>query len=156
MESGTDLAPPKGVFCGSNSAGNLISLKDIGIEWPDHFSVRVESSTSRSSRWQRFHLRYSLGRRSGTRRLRYDYLPPGSEDFETVIHDYTDSLTYIIDRRVGTCKINAGVDIPDVSPILDPIRFFVKHEANFIFNPPEKAWELNGFRSRKYFHRPLY
>ncbi|CAF4028184.1 unnamed protein product, partial [Rotaria sp. Silwood1] len=39
-----------------------------------------------------------------------------------------------------------GVEIPDVSPVSDPIRFFVKNEAQFIFNPPENAWEFNGYR----------
>ncbi|CAF0925763.1 unnamed protein product [Rotaria sordida] len=147
MESNDALSPPKGVFCASGPGQNLISLKDAGVSWPNHFSVRVDTSTSRSSRWERFHLRYDQGREQTSKRLRYDYMPPGSEDFITVIHDYTDNITYIIDRQVGTCNINRGVEIPAVSSLRDPIRFFIKHEAHFIFNPPEKAWEFNGFRS---------
>ncbi|CAF3437333.1 unnamed protein product [Rotaria sp. Silwood1] len=147
MESIDALSPPKGVFCASGPGQNLVSLKDAGVSWPNHFSVRVETSTSRSSQWERFHLRYDQGRESSSKRLRYDYMPPGSEDFTTVIHDYTDDITYIIDRRVGTCNINKGVEVPAVSSIRDPIRFFIKHEAYFIFNPPEKAWEFNGVRS---------
>ncbi|CAF2621337.1 unnamed protein product [Rotaria sp. Silwood2] len=147
METTDALEPPKGVFCASGPDQTLVSLKDIGVSWPNRFSVRVDTSTSRSSRWQRFHLRYDLGRDGGSRRLRYDFMPSGSEDFQSIIHDYSDNLTYIIDQRVGSCKINAGVYIPDVNFIYDPIRFFVKHEAHFIFNPPENAWESNGFRS---------
>ncbi|CAF0870687.1 unnamed protein product [Rotaria sordida] len=146
METADALSPPKGVFCASGPGQTLISLKDAGVIWPNHFSVRVETSTSRAPRWERFHLRYDQGRESGSRRLRYDFMPPGAEDFQSVIHDYTNNLTYIMDLRVGSCKINSGVDIPDVSPIRDPIRFFVKHEARIIFNPPENAWEFNGFR----------
>ncbi|CAF3474627.1 unnamed protein product [Rotaria sp. Silwood1] len=146
MESSNDLSPPKGVFCASGPGQNLVSLKDAGVGWPNHFSVRVETSTSRSSRWERFHLHYDQGREGASRRLRYDYMPPGAEDFQSVIHDYTDNMTYIMDLRVGSCKINNGVEIPDVSPVSDPIRFFVKNEAQFIFNPPENAWEFNGYR----------
>ncbi|CAF3591913.1 unnamed protein product, partial [Rotaria sp. Silwood1] len=147
IETTDALAPPKGVFCASGPGQTLVSLKDVGVSWPNRFSVRVDTSTSRSSRWQRFHLRYDQGRDGGSRRLRYDFMPPGSEDFQSIIHDYSDNLTYIIDQRIGSCKINAGVYIPDVNFIYDPIRFFVKHEAHFIFNPPENAWEFNGFRS---------
>ncbi|CAF5002684.1 unnamed protein product [Rotaria sp. Silwood1] len=146
-ETADALAPPKGVFCASGPGQTLVSLTDVGVSWPNRFSVRVDTSTSRSSRWQRFHLRYDQGRDGGSRRIRYDFMPPGSEDFQSIIHDYSDNVTYIIDQRVGSCKINAGVYVPDVSPISDPIRFFVKHEAYFIFNPPRNAWEYNGFRS---------
>ncbi|CAF5102569.1 unnamed protein product, partial [Rotaria sp. Silwood1] len=136
MEYSNELSPPKGVFCASGPGQNLVSLKDAGVGWPNHFSVRVEASTSRLSQWERFHLHYDQGREGASRRLRYDYMPPGAEDFQSVIHDYTDNLTYIMDLRVGSCKINNGVEIPDVSPVSDPIRFFVKNEAQFIFNPP--------------------
>ncbi|CAF2467235.1 unnamed protein product [Rotaria sp. Silwood2] len=144
-ETSDALSPPKGVFC-ENPGQTLVSLKDVSVGWPNHFSVRVETSTSRSSRWERFHLRYDQGRDGNSRRLRYDYMPPGAEDFRSVIHDYTDNVTYTIDLRVGSCTITSGVEIPDVSPIRNPIEFFVKHEAYFILNPPENAWEFNGFR----------
>lgn len=152
LETNDQLSPPKGVFCDSGPGPNLVSLTDYGISWPEHFNVRVETSTSQTARWQKFHLRYSHGREDGVRRLRYDFMPPGAEDYESVIHDYSDNLTYAIDRRVGTCKITRGVDIPDVSPIRDPIRFFVKNEAKFIFSPPQKAWEFNGFRRKRTKH----
>ena len=147
-ESADTLAPPKGVFCKNKDDQNLVSLQDVGIEWPNHFSVRVEASSSRSSEWQRFHLRYNLGRNNSTRILRYDYMPPGSEDFQSIIHDYTAQLTYTIDRRTGSCRITRKIDIPDVSPLRDPIEFFIKHENRLIFNPPQKAWEFNGYRCK--------
>ncbi|CAF1456183.1 unnamed protein product [Rotaria magnacalcarata] len=146
LESATALSPPKGVFCYSGPGQDLVTLKDVGVEWPNHFSVRVDASTSRSAKWQRFHIRYNQGREGESRRLRYDYMPPGSEDFESVIHDYNDNLTYTIDRRVGSCKISAGVRTSPVSAISNPILFFIIHEARFIFSPPEKAWEYNGLR----------
>ncbi|CAF1537295.1 unnamed protein product [Adineta steineri] len=147
IESNDQLSPPKGVFCDSGFGQHLISLRDAGIEWPERFSVRVEASTSRSEQWQRFHVRYQHPER-GPRRIRYDYLPPGStEDFQSIIHDFGDNLTYIIDHRVGSCKINRGVEYPDVNPILDPIGFFIKHERRFIYRGRDPIWELNGVRS---------
>jgi hypothetical protein len=148
METANQLSPPKGVFCSSGPNQTLVSLQDVGVSWPNRFSVRVDASSSRSSQWQRFHLRYDQGRDGGSRRLRYDYLPAGAEDYESVIHDYTEDLTYTIDRRVGTCRIERGVAIPEVSPTRDPIRFFIRNEAKFIFSPPENAWEYNGLRCK--------
>ncbi|CAF4738921.1 unnamed protein product, partial [Rotaria sp. Silwood2] len=51
METADALAPPKGVFCASGPGQTLVSLKDVGVSWPNRFSVRVDTSTSRSSRW---------------------------------------------------------------------------------------------------------
>ena len=149
IESSEQLIPPKGVFCDSGSDQNLITLQEAGIEWPSHFSVRVEASSSLFSQWQRFHLRYDRGFERGSRRIRYDYMPPGADDFESVIHDYQDNLTYIIDRRYGSCKINRGVELPNVSPIRDPITFFIKYERAIIFSSHEKIWEFNGFRCKR-------
>jgi len=142
------ITPPRGVFCDNVRPQDLVSLRDVGIRWPYRFNVRIEASTSRSTDWQRFHLFYHRGDGDSSSRLRYDYLPQGSEDYQSVIHDYTDNLTYIIDRRLGTCQINRGVEIPDVNPLVDPIRFFVKNEATFLFNPPENAWEKKGSRRK--------
>ena len=155
MESTSALSPPKGVFCSSGEGQKLISLKDAGIVWPNRFSVRVETSSSRSSRWQRFHLRYNQGRESEARRLSYDYMPPGGEDYRTVVHDYDDKLTYNIDRRLGTCQITRLGEFPDVSPIRDPIEFFIKHEAKIIYDPPQNAWEFNGYRGKRDRKSPL-
>ena len=149
IESAEQLAPPKGVFCDSGPDQNLISLHDAGIEWPERFTVRVEASSSRSGQWQRFHLRYDHLQERGPRRIRYDYLPPGSEDFQSVIHDFGDNLTYIIDRQTGLCQINRGVEYPDVSPTRDPIGFFIKHERRFIFRGRNRAWEFNGYRRKR-------
>ena len=148
-ESSDQLVPPKGVFCDSGPGQNLISLREAGIGWPDRFSVRVEASSSRSPQWQRFHLRYDRGFNRGSRRIRYDYLPPGSEDFESVIYDFGDNLTYTIDRRVGSCKITNGVEVPDVDPFRNPIGFFIKHEDRFIFRTAPRIWERNGFRCKR-------
>ncbi len=151
LETASALSPPKGVFCSSGPGQELLSLTDAGIDWPNRFSVRVEASTSRTTEWQRFHLRYDNGRdRDGSsRRLRYDYMPPGAEDYHTVIHDYANDLTYSIDRRVGSCRIRSGIRLPNVDAVRDPIRFFVENEDRFIYSPPEKAWEYNGLRRKK-------
>ena len=152
IETATQLAPPKGVFCNAGPGQNLKSLTENGIEWPNRFSVRVEASSSRSQSWQRFHLRYDGGRGpASSKRIRYDYLPPGSEDYESVIHDYGDNLTYIIDRRIGSCRISRGVWARNVNPLSNPIEFFIKHEDKFLDNPDEKIWEFNGYRRKKYF-----
>lgn len=148
LENPSDLAPPKGVFCKNKNGQKLVSLEDVGIVWPDHFSVRVETSSSRSAAWQRFHLRYSLGRRGARRLLRYDYMPPGSEDFQSVIHDYDERLTYVTDLKTGSCQVKRKVEDQDVSPIRNPIEFFIKYEEFLIFNPPKKAWEFNGYRCK--------
>ena len=148
IESTDQLAPPKGVFCKNNGSQNLISLEDIGIEWPDHFSVRVEASSSRSSQWQRFHLRYDAGDRRRGRRIRYDYLPPGSEDYRSIIQDFGENLTYAVDLRTGACKIDRLMRTPEVSPTQDPIDFFIRHENRFITNEDRKNWEFNGFRCK--------
>lgn len=148
IESTDQLAPPKGVFCKYNGTQTLASLSEIGIEWPDHFSVRVEASSSRSAQWQRFHLRYDRGRGRAGRRIRYDYLPTGSEDYRSVIHDYGENLTYSIDRRTGACGIGRLVPMLDVNPIRNPIEFFIKYERDFISNNPGKVWEFNGFRCK--------
>lgn len=148
QESASDLSPPKGVFCTGGDPAALVSLDQLGIYWPDFFSVRVETSTTRLSKWERFHLRYDSGRRSGSRRIRYDYLPSGADDFRSVIHDYTDNLTYSIDRRVGSCQVTRGVEYPDVSPLRNPIEFFIKHERHTIFDPPKNRWQFNGYRCK--------
>jgi hypothetical protein len=148
IEDNTALAPPKGVFCKSGNEQTLASLDEIGIGWPNYFSVRIDASSSRSTEWQRFHLRYNQGRDGTSRLIRYDYIPPGADDFSTVIHDYDSKLTYTIDRRLGTCQINRTTDYPDVSPIRNPIEFFIKYEADFIFSPRPKAWQFNGYRGK--------
>ena len=99
IESRDRLSPPKGVFCSNGPDQNLTFLREVGIEWPDTFSVCVEASSSRSVGWKKFHLHYDRGRERGSRRIPYDYMPPGGEDFQTVIHDYGDNLTYTITRR---------------------------------------------------------
>jgi hypothetical protein len=145
VETGDYFVPPRGVFCKNE---NLKTLEEFGIQWPDYFSVRVEASTSRSTQWQRFHLRYDHNRQFNVRRLRYDYTPPGVQDFLSVIHDYGDNLTYTIDRTIGTCHISRGVEYPDVDPIRDPIGFFLKHEDQFIFNSRDRIWNFNGNRCK--------
>ncbi|CAF1146888.1 unnamed protein product [Adineta steineri] len=147
VETSVQLAPPKGVFCKTGEGQDLISLSDAHISWSNRFSVRVEASTSLSVQRQGFHIRYDSGRDGSSRRLRYDWQPPGSEDYQSVIHDYGNELTYTIDRRVGSCKIDAGTNIDDVNPGSNPIAFFIKNEAMFLYSPPEKAWEFNGLRA---------
>jgi hypothetical protein len=146
IETPDSLAPPKGVFCSnSESIQNLVSLSEVGVSWPRRFSVRIDVSTSRSSQWQTFHLRIDQNRER--KRIRYDYVPTGEEDFRTIILDYKDNLTYSIDRQLGSCVITTGTEYPDVSPTRKPIEFFIKHENMLISKPMEKAWEFNGYRS---------
>ena len=147
-ESSSQLAPPKGVFCSSGPGQNLISLRDAGIEWPARFSVRVEALSSRSTGWQRFHLRYDRGFSGGSKRIRYDYLPPGAEDYKSIIYDFDTNLTYTIDRHLGSCQINSGTEVPDVNPSVNPIGFFIKHENRFVSLPPLNSWESNGYRGK--------
>ncbi len=142
------IPQPRGVYCDNVPSEQLVSLKDVGINWPFRFNVRIEASTSNKTQWERFHLFYHQGDDESSGRLRYDFLPANGADYESVIHDYTDNLTYIIDRRLGTCQINRGVEIPDVDPLRDPIRFFLKNEARFIVTPPENVWENRGLRRK--------
>jgi len=146
IKSFYQITPLKGVACKDVPKSQLVSLRNVHVGWPDRFDVRIEASTSRSSQWQRIHLFYQRGTNELTGRIRYDYLPVGAEDFESVIHDYADNLTYVIDRRLGTCQIKRGVGYKDVDPFHDPIGFFLKHEDMFILNPPENAWEVKGSR----------
>jgi hypothetical protein len=145
------IPQPRGVYCDNVPPQQLVSLRDVGIRWPFRFNVRIDASTSNPRPWERVHLFYHQGDDETSGRLRYDYLPPDGEDYESVIHDYTDNLTYIIDRRLGTCQINRGVELPDVDPLRDPIKFFIKNEARFIITPPEKVWENRGLRRKLIF-----
>lgn len=149
VESADQLAPPRGVFCGSGAGQPLISLERAGMAWPQRFSVRVEASSSRSTNWQKFHLRYETRGERNTKRIRYDYLPTAGADYQTVIHDYGSDLTYRIDRRTGLCKIDRGVGFPDVNPLRDPISFFIKYEED-ILTARGDVWEINGIRSKRY------
>lgn len=149
IEDTSSLSPPKGVFC-ANSSENLVSLNDLNIFWPRRFSVRIDALSSRSSRWQSFHLQVLNTQTS--KRIRYDYLPTGGQNFKTVILDYEDDLTYSIDRRSGSCNIIRGTQFPDVNPLTKSIEFFIKHENRFIDQPNEKVWQFNGFR-RKFVER---
>ena len=147
IETVEQLAPPKGVFC-YNAGQTLGSLAEIQVNWPDRFSVRVDASSSRSAQWQRFHLRYN--RREGYGRIiRYDYLPPGSQDYRSVIHDYSTNVSYFIDLQTGNCRVRNSLEFFDVSPIRDPIDFFIKHDDIFILNRDDKIWEYNGIRSNE-------
>ena len=144
-EDVTALSPPKGVFCSTGADQNLVTLGDIGISWPRRFSVRIEALTTHRSAWQTFHFR--LDETGDRKRIRYDFMPVGAENFRTIILDYKDNLTYSIDRQVGSCEIRAGTDFPDVDFISQPIEFFIKHQEKLISDPPKKAWEFNGYRS---------
>jgi hypothetical protein len=143
------LAPPKGVFC-SNTEGsqNLITPSEVGVFWPLRFSVRIDVSTSRSSTLQTFQFR--LHTTEERKRMRYDYLPVGAEDFRTVIVDYTDGLIYSLDRQSGLCEITRGTNFSDVNPIVKPIEFFIKYQDSLISNLPKNAWEFNGYRSKRF------
>ena len=138
------LSPPKGVFCSTGPDQNLMSLSDVGIAWPRRFSVRIEVLTSHRSTWQTFHLR--LDETGDHKRIRYDFMPVGAEDFRTIIVDYKENLTYTIDRQVGSCEIRTSIDYPDVDFTVQPIEFFIKHQNLLISDPPKKAWEFNGYR----------
>lgn len=149
VEGNDALSAPKGVLCQIPNDTSLVSLTEVGIRWPDRFTVRVEATSSRSSRWERFHVSY-VSRRSGENPfVRYDFLPEGAEDYRSIIHDEEQKLTYTIDQRRGTCRITRRVPDPDVSPILNPIEFFIKYAEDYIFYPSTgRFWSVNAVRSK--------
>lgn len=149
-ENNDKLAVPKGVFCSSGPDQALISLQSIGIQWPDRFSVGVEVLTSRSSQWQRFHLRHTRSGTDGSSFIQYDYIPIGSEDSQSVLHDYGNNLTYTINRHSGSCQINSGTEFLDVNPIRNPVGFFLKNQQRFMFETSARIWEFSGFQCKQY------
>lgn len=139
--------PPEGVLCHGASQQSLHALREMGITWPDRFSVRIEASSSRNSLQQRFHLRYEHERDS--RRIQYDFSPDGSDQWQSVIHDYAANVTYTIDRQSGSCKVDRGVEYPDVSPTADPIQFLVKHQHRLMLDTQAKVWTVGAFRGQR-------
>ncbi|CAF4864050.1 unnamed protein product, partial [Rotaria sp. Silwood2] len=136
----TDLIPPKSIFCNDLiPTDQLISLQDIGIKFPDKFSVRIDASTSFQQLWHSVHLHYYL---TDERKLiRYDYTPfDNTQNSVTMILDYSEnaSRSYKIDRRTGLCIINESIAMNSLTSILhNPIETLIKYEDILLSNPSE-------------------
>ncbi|CAF2347750.1 unnamed protein product [Rotaria sp. Silwood2] len=145
----TDLIPPKSIFCNDLiPTDQLISLQDIGIKFPDKFSVRIDASTSFQQLWHSVHLHYYL---TDERKLiRYDYTPfDNTQNSITMILDYSEnaSCSYKIDRRTGLCIINESIAMNSLTSILhNPIETLIKYEDILLSNPPKQFFQYTGNR----------
>jgi hypothetical protein len=150
MITRTDLTPPRGILCKELvPPGELLSLQDYGMVFPNKFSVRIDASTTAQQLWHSVHLRYYA---SNERKfLRYDYTPnDNTQNPRTIILDYTDDAlrSYTIDRRTGSCVINNTVEIILATSILhNPIETLIKYENLLLSNPPHRLFQYSGERS---------
>jgi hypothetical protein len=149
MISKTTSTPPSGIFCENLvPEGELLSLQDIGINFPDKFSVRIDASSTSQLLWHSVHLRY---RSSNERKLiRYDYTPfDNTQNPVKIILDYTKDAprSYKIDRRTGSCIINESIDIIFLTSVLhNPIETLIKYEDLLLANPPHRLFQSIGNR----------
>ncbi|CAF0882628.1 unnamed protein product [Rotaria sordida] len=145
----TDLIPPKGIFCNDSiPIDQLISLQDIGIKFPDQFSVHIDVSTTYQQLWHSIHLRYYLTHER--KLIRYDYTPfDNTQNPITIILDYSTnaSRSYKINRRTGSCTINELTEINSLTSILhNPIETLIKYEHILLSNPPQRFFQYTGNR----------
>ncbi|CAF1560284.1 unnamed protein product [Rotaria magnacalcarata] len=143
MESSDFFAPPRGTFC-PNLVPDLVSLSDLGIEWPLRYTVRIDATTSRGVRANPLHL--TVDNNPDTKRARFDYMIDNENNYETVVIDYREQIKYVIDRTRGSCRIVQGVGWPDVNPESKPIEFFLKLKETMLDQPPVNAWQYRGVR----------
>jgi hypothetical protein len=149
MITRTDLTPPRGIFCADLiPSGELLSLQDNGMVFPNKFSVRIDASSTSQQLWHSVHFRYHL---SNERKLiRYDYTPTDNTLSPiTFILDMSDDVlrSYRIDRRTGSCVINDSVEIVLTTSILhNPIEALMKYENLLISNPPHRLFQYTGDR----------
>ncbi|CAF0809093.1 unnamed protein product [Adineta steineri] len=143
------ISPPSGIFCVNlTAADDLISLQDVGINFPERFSVRIDVSSTSQFLWHSVHLRYlSL---NGQKFIRYDYTPfDNTQNPVTIILDNTDGVqrSYKIDRHTGSCIINDSVEIVLTSSVLhNPIETLIKYESLLLTNPPHHIFQYTGNR----------
>ncbi|CAF4356349.1 unnamed protein product [Rotaria socialis] len=143
METSDFFAPPRGTFC-PNLVPELVSLSDLGIEWPLRYTIRIDATTSRGIRANPLHL--TVDNNPDTKRARFDYLIDNENNYETVVIDYREQIKYVIDRTRGSCRIVQGVGWPDVNPESKPIEFFLKLKETMLDQPPINAWQYRGVR----------
>ena len=149
MITRTDLTPPRGIFCQNLiPPGELLSLQDSGMIFPEKFSVRIDASTTSQLLWHSAHFRYHA---SNERKLiRFDYTPSDNTlNRKTIIIDMADDIirSYIIDRRTGSCVINDSVDIILSSAILhNPIEALIKYHGILMIYPSHRAFQYTGNR----------
>ncbi|CAF1199686.1 unnamed protein product [Didymodactylos carnosus] len=99
------VAPPKGIFCKDwMPFYGWVSASNMGIQFSQRFSVRIDMSTSIKQLWRSIHLRYyKLDERQ---LVHYDYTPNDlTRSPLSIIFDYADAslLAYTIDRCIGSC-----------------------------------------------------
>jgi hypothetical protein len=145
-----DLTPPKGIFCKDFVPNDqLISLQDIGMIFPNKFSVYIDVSTTFQQLWQSIHLRYYLTNEQ--KLIRYDYTPSDKTlNPITMILDYSQNTSrlYKIDRRTGLCIINKSMEIILMTSVLhNPIETLIKYEDILLSNPPNRFFQYTGKRS---------
>ena len=142
------LVPPKGIFCPDLVPINeLRSLHDVGMVFPQRFSVRIDASTTSQHFWQSVHLRYYA---TDQRKLiRYDYTTE-ENDLLTIIFDTSLNISrlYKINRRTGLCLIDASTEIILIRSVLhEPIETLIKYEDILLTNPFQKFFQYTGQRA---------
>ncbi|UJR27449.1 hypothetical protein I4U23_008738 [Adineta vaga] len=150
MLTSTAFVLPSGIFCEKLiPADDLLSLQDIGINFPEKFSVRIDASSTSQHLWHTVHLRYYSSNES--KFIRYDYTPfDNTQNPVTIILDYTEgsSRSYKIDRRTGSCIINDSVEIVLMTSILhNPIETLIKYQNLLLTNPPHRIFQSTGSRT---------
>ncbi|CAF3218031.1 unnamed protein product [Rotaria sp. Silwood2] len=146
--SSTPVAPPKGIYCKDwVPFYEWASGSDLGIQFSQVFSVRIDISTSIEQLWRSVHLHYH---KSNEHQLvRYDYTPNDlTRNPVSIIFDYADSslLAYTIDRRTGSCQIEQAVNVILSASILhEPIITLINYE-DFLLNPSDQIFQYVGIR----------
>lgn len=142
-----DLTPPKGIFCdGLVPKDELISLQDLGLIFPEKFSIWIDVSTLTQRYRQAVHLRYySTPQR---RLIRYDYTTDESfSDPMTAIFDLSENSlrSYQINRRTGACFINDSTEVILLRSVVhEPIETLIKYEDFFLTNPKKEFVQSTG------------
>ena len=150
MITETDVTPPQGIFCEDLvDSKDLLSLQELGLIFPDSFSVRIDASTISRQSWQTVHIRSLTS--NATRLIRYDYKPSDNlQNPQTIILDYTpgSQSAYRIDQQTGSCVVNRTTEIFLTTSIIhNPIETLIKYENVFLSNPPQKIFQYVGERS---------
>ncbi|CAF1537062.1 unnamed protein product [Rotaria sp. Silwood1] len=146
--SSTPVAPPKGIYCKDwVPFYEWASGSNLGIQFSQVFSVRIDISTSIEQLWRSIHLRYHKS--NDHQLVRYDYTPNDLiRNPVSIIFDYADSslLGYTIDRRTGSCRIEQAVNMILSDSILhEPMITLINYE-DFLLNPTDQIFQYVGIR----------
>ena len=142
-----NLKPPKGVFCADWVPNDqLVSLQDLGLSFPEKFSVWIDVSTSSQRFWRSIQLRYYATK--DRRLIRYDYaIEENFLDPMTMILDLSETVlrSYQINRRTGACLINQSTEIILTRSVLhDPIETLIKYEDFLLTKPKKQFFQYTG------------